>query len=232
MADLPGTLAQLGNIGLKEIEFWGSFKQTPAEIRQLLTQNGLTSPSVHIGIPRDTAKWAPIFDSARVMGQQWIVAASPPFEPKTLDEWKRLAGAFNDAGRRVTDAGFKFAFHNHTEASKRIGDVLPFDVLLAESDPALVSFELDVHWAYAGGADALDLLTQHGSRFKMLHIKDSSGPPDYKQTDVGAGTYPWAKILDAATRAGVEHYFIEHDEPADPLAFARSGYTFLSHLEF
>jgi sugar phosphate isomerase/epimerase len=110
--------------------------------------------------------------------------------------------------------------------------VLPFDVLLAESDPAFVSFELDVHWAYAGGADAVDLLRRHPTRFRMLHIKDSSGPPAYTQTDVGAGTYPWPTILDAATRAGVEHYFIEHDSPADPMAFASSGYTFLSHMDF
>jgi sugar phosphate isomerase/epimerase len=175
---------------------------------------------------------AAIFDSARVIGQRWIVAASPPFEPKSIDEWKRLAAAFNDAGRRVKDAGFKFAFHNHTETSKRVGDVLPFDILLAETDPALVSYELDVHWAYAGGADAIDLLRQHGSRFKMLHIKDSSGPPQFTQTDVGAGTYQWAKVLDAATRAGVEHFFIEHDSPADPMIFAKNSYDYLSHLEF
>jgi sugar phosphate isomerase/epimerase len=232
MADLPGTIAQIGKIGLKEIEFWGSFKQTPAEIRRMLDDSGMTSPSVHIGLPTGDAGYGPIFDSAKTMGQQWIVAASPPFTPKNVDEWKRMAGVFNDVGRRVHDAGFRFAFHNHTEASKKIGDVLPFDILLAESDPALVSYELDVHWAYAGGADAVSLLREHPTRFRMLHIKDSSGPPDYKQTDVGAGTYPWPTILDAASRAGIEHYFIEHDGPADPFAFAKSGYDYLSHLEF
>src|SRR5439155_26861072 len=141
-------LVQLRKVGIREIEFWGSFKQTPAEIRRMLDYNGLTSPSVHIGLPANAADYAPIFSSATAMGQQWIVAASPPFSPKTLDEWKRLAAAFNDAGRRVHDAGFKFAFHNHTETGKRIGDVLPFDILLNETDPALVSYELDVHWAY------------------------------------------------------------------------------------
>jgi sugar phosphate isomerase/epimerase len=233
-ADLAGTLGQLARIGYREIEFWGSHSLTPPQIRAVLDQNGLTSPSVHIGLPRTADGWAPIFDSAHALGNQWIVAASPPFQARTTEDWKRLAVAFNDAGKRVNDAGFRFAYHNHTEGMKKLDGATstPFEMLLAETDPTLVSYELDVHWAYAGGADAIDLLTRYPARLRMLHVKDSTGAPDYQQRDVGAGTYAWAKVFDAASRAGVEHYFVEHDSPADAMIFAKTSYDYLAALEF
>jgi sugar phosphate isomerase/epimerase len=231
-ADLAGTLGQLAKTGFSEVEWWGTYQLTPRQIRALLDQNGLAAPSVHIGIPRAEDGWTPIFDSARVLGHEWITAASPPFSPKTTDDWKRLAAAFNETGRRVKDAGFRFAFHNHTEGMKIVDGIRPFHVLLAETDPSLVSFQLDIHWAYAGGADAIDLIRRYPNRFRMVHVKDSSGAPDFKQADVGAGTYPWAKIFDATTQAGVEHYFIEHDSPADAMVFAKTSFAYLSALEF
>ena len=231
-ADLAGTLGQLARIGYKEVEWWGSHALTSTQLRALLDSNGLTAPSVHIGIPRAAEGWAPILDSAAVLGHRWITAASPPFQPRTLDDWKRLAAAFNETGRRVKDAGFKFAYHNHSEGMRMVDDIRPFHIVLAETDPDLVSYELDVHWAYAGGADAVDLIRRYPNRFRMLHIKDSSGAPDFKQADVGAGTYPWANVLAAANRAGVEHYFVEHDSPADAMIFAKKSFDYLSAVEF
>jgi sugar phosphate isomerase/epimerase len=232
-ADLPGTLGQLSKIGFKEVEWWGSYPGfSPAQIKALLDRNGITAPSVHIGIPRDDAGWAPIFESARALKHEFIIAASPPFSPRTTDDWKRLGAAFNDAGKRARDAGFRFGFHNHTEGMKVVDGVRPFEVMLAETDPSLVSFELDIHWAYAGGADAIDLLTRYPRRFRMVHVKDSLGAPKYEQADVGKGTYPWAKIFDAADKAGIEHYFIEHDSPADAMVFAKASYDYLAALEF
>jgi hypothetical protein len=66
----------------------------------------------------------------------------------------------------------------------------------------------------------------------MLHIKDSMGAPDFKQADVGAGTYPWAKVFDAAARAKVEHFFVEHDSPADAMVFAKTSFDYLANLEY
>lgn len=231
-ADLAGTIGQLARIGFKEVEWWGNHALTAPQIRALLDQNGLTAPSVHVGIPRAAEGWTPIFDSARVLGHRWITAASPPFQARTTEDWKRLAAAFNETGKRVKDAGFKFAYHNHSEGMRLVDGARPFEIVLNETDPGLVGFELDVHWAYAGSADAVDLINRFPTRIRMLHVKDSAGPPDYKQADVGAGTYPWAQVFAAADRAKVEHYFIEHDSPVDPMAFARTSFEYLAKLEY
>lgn len=230
---MRGTLAQLARIGYKEVEFWGSFREGAPEIRQMLNDNGLVSPSVHLGFPASPNGFAKVFADAKVMGQEWITVTSFPSGPTTtVDGWKRVAAAFNDAGARTKAAGFRFAFHNYGEEFKKIGGVLPMDVLVRETDPSLVSFELDIHWAYSGGGDVIDLLHRFPNRFPMVHVKDSSGPPKYTQAYVGAGTYPWAKIFDATTRAGVQHYFAEIDDTPDPMAFAKASYDYLTHLEF
>jgi sugar phosphate isomerase/epimerase len=233
VADLSGTLVQIAKIGYKEVEFWGSFSIKPPEIRKILDQNGLTVPSGHYGFPRMPDGFATIFDNAKVMGQEWATFPSIPSGPSaTVDDWKRIAGQFNDAGARARAAGLRFAFHNHDAEFKKIGDIVPFEVLLKETDPAVVSFELDLHWAYAGSADPIDLFHRYPNRFTMVHVKDSAGSPTFKQTDVGAGTYPWAKIFDVTTQARVQHYFVESDDATDPMAFAKTSFDYLQRLEF
>ena len=231
--DLPATLAQLAQYGFNEIEFWGTFPQKPPEIRQILDKNGLTSPSGHYAFPRTPDGYAKIFDTAKTMGQQWTTFPSVPNGPTaTVDDWKRIATQFNDAGDRAKSAGLKFAFHNHNVEFRKIGDVVPFEILVKETDPALVSFELDLHWAISGGADPIDLFHRYPGRFSMVHVKDSAGPPDYKQTDVGAGTYDWKTLLAESNAAGIQHYFVEHDEPVDAMQFAKSAHDYLAKLEF
>jgi len=233
MTDLPATLAQLAQYGFNEIEFWGTFPQKPPEIRQILDKNGLTSPSGHYGFPRTPDGFAKIFDDAKTMGQEWATFPSVPNGPTaTVDDWKRIAMQFNDAGDRARSAGLKFAFHNHNVEFRKIGDTVPFEVLVKETDPKIVWFELDLHWAISGGADPVDLFHRYPGRFTMVHIKDSAGPPDFKQTDVGAGSYDWKKLLAESNAAGIQHYFVEHDSPADPMAFAKSAHDYLAKLEF
>jgi sugar phosphate isomerase/epimerase len=89
---------------------------------------------------------------------------------------------------------------------------------------------MDVYWAVNGGADPLALLSRFPGRFKMLHLKDSAGPPDHKMADVGAGTIDFKKIL--ANARGIEHYFVEHDSPPDAIASATASYRYLAGLEF
>jgi sugar phosphate isomerase/epimerase len=111
-----------------------------------------------------------------------------------------------------------------------VGDVLPIEILMKETDPSVVSFQMDIYWAVNGGADPVALLARYPDRFKMLHVKDSSGPPDNKMVDVGAGTIGFKKIFAAAR--GIEHYFVEHDSPVDAIASAAASYRYLSALEF
>jgi sugar phosphate isomerase/epimerase len=81
-----------------------------------------------------------------------------------------------------------------------------------------------------GGADPLELLARYPGRFKMLHVKDAMPGPEHKMADVGAGSIDFKTIF--ARARGIEHYFVEHDQPADPFASAAASFSYLSKLEF
>jgi sugar phosphate isomerase/epimerase len=213
--DLAGVLEQLAKIGYKEVEFAGYYNHPAGEIRDLLHQNGLTAPSAHIDLDLIETKPAATFDDAKTIGLEWITVPSLPRGAReTADDWKQLA------------------FHNHTDVIKPVGElqVVPIEILMKETDPALVSYQMDIYWAVNAGADPLALLARFPDRFKMLHVKDSAGPPDHKMADVGAGTIDFKRIF--ARARGIEHYFVEHDSPADAIASATASYKYLSALEF
>lgn len=104
-------------------------------------------------------------------------------------------------------------------------------MLLAETDPASVGFELDLMWIDKAGQDPLTYFSRYPGRFEMVHVKDSTGAPEYRQVDVGRGTIDFRRILARREQAGIRHLFVEHDDPPDPLAFARASYDYLDRLE-
>jgi sugar phosphate isomerase/epimerase len=237
-ADLAGTLARVAKIGYKEVEFAGYHNHPATEVRDLLKQNGLTAPAAHIAITEIQSTPDKTFSDARTVGHEWIVVPSPPppiaaalrGNYETVDDWKHLAAQFNAAATQVKAAGFRFAFHNHNDVFKKIGDVVPIDVLMKETDPALVFYEMDVYWVVNGGGDPVDLLARYPGRFKLMHLKDSMGAPDHKMADVGSGTIDFKAVL--ARAKNVEHYFVEHDDPPNAFADVAASYSYLSKLEY
>ena len=231
-ADLAATVAQIARAGYQEVELAGYYNHTPAEFRDILKQNGLTAPSGHIAIDLIETNPAKTFADAHTMGHQWITVPSlPRGSHVTADEWKKVAAQFNSAAKAAKADGFRFAFHNHNDIVRKTGDVLPVDILMAETDPALVNYQMDLYWAVSGGADPLGLLARYPGRFRMFHVKDGNPPyTDQTQTDVGQGTIDFKRIF--ATATGIEHYFVESDSAADPIAFATNSHKYLANLEF
>ena len=229
-ADLAGTLGKIARIGYKEIEFAGYYNHPAAEVRDILKANGLTAPSTHVGLNDIEQTPAKLFEESRVVGLEWITVASlPRGKRETVDDWKRVAEQFNKAGAQAKGAGFRFAFHNHNAEIKPVGGQVPLEILLRETDPALVSYEMDIYWVVNGGGDPVALLDRYPGRFKMLHVKDSMGPPDHKMADVGVGVIDFKTIFAHAGK--IEHYFVEHDQPADAIASAASSFKTLSTME-
>lgn len=229
--DLAGTLAQLAKIGYKEVEFAGYYNHPASEVRAMLDKNGLAAPSAHIGLDLIESRADQTFADARVVGHEWITVPSlPSGKRETADDWTRLAARFNAAAATVKAAGFRFAFHNHNDIVRKTGDVLPIEILMKETDPTLVSYEMDIYWVVNGGADPLVLLARYPGRFRLFHVKDATPGPEHKMADVGAGSIDFKTIF--ARAKGIEHYFVERDDAPDPLASAAASFGYLSKLEF
>jgi sugar phosphate isomerase/epimerase len=230
--DVEGTLAAVAGAGYTEVEFAGYFDKTPADIRAMLDRHGLVAPSVHAGsiAPDD---WAKSLDAAHVIGHKYIVMPWIPAERrKTLDDWKRVAADFNRVAATAQAAGLQFAYHNHDFEFPLVEGRVPYDLLLAETDPKLVQLEIDLYWITKGGQDPLAYFARWPGRVPLVHVKDSAGPPDHKMVDVGSGTIDWKRIFARSEQAGIKHYFVEHDQPADPIASITASCAYLKRLEF
>lgn len=228
--DLEATLATIARIGYREVEFAGLFDHPAAAVRKILDRNGLVAPSSHVGLPRDMSAWPAMLDDALALGQSYIICPSFPSRDLSPDGMKRIAAQFNAAGAAARKAGLQFGFHNHAQEFQPVDGQVPYDLLLAECDPALVTFEIDIYWMVTGGRDPLAYLAKYPGRFPMVHAKDRTA--DGKMTDVGSGVIDFPKILAAFKRAGLQHCFVEHDNPADPFASARASFTYLDGLTF
>jgi sugar phosphate isomerase/epimerase len=230
-SDSPGTLAAVARVGYKEVEFATLFGHTAAELRAWLDRDGLRAVGGHVGVEEIRTAWPQLVSDAHTLGWEWIICPWIDEADRTADGYKRLAAEFNRAGSAAKSAGLRFGYHNHEFEFKPFADgTLPYDLLLAELDPALVDMELDLYWIAKGGRDPLKYFERFPGRFPLVHVKDMTASGD--MTNVGSGTIDFAKIFAASGRAGTTHFLVEHDEPKNPIADITTSYNYLKALRF
>jgi sugar phosphate isomerase/epimerase len=240
--DPDGTLAKVAAAGYNEVEFAGYFDHSPKDVRAMLDKHKLTAPSAHVGYEVVENKWQETLDAAHVVGHKFVVCPWIDEKQRTADGYKRAAELFNRAGEASQKAGIQFAYHNHTfefQPSKELGDKLPYDLLLSETDPKLVKMEMDLCWITVGGQDPLTYFDKYPGRFPLVHVKDWTKGPDGKMgekdghmADVGGGAIDWKRIFAQSKKAGIEHYFVENDEPKSAEESIAASYKYLRNLRY
>jgi len=244
--DFDGTLAKVAAIGYKEVEFAGYFDHSPKDVRAAVDRHGLTAPSAHIDYKSLGEKFPEVIEAAKVVGHDYLV--NPWIDEeirKQPDGWKQAAETFNRAGEACKKAGIQFAYHNHWFEFLSVNGKLPYDFLLTEGDPNLVKMELDLCWITVGGQDPLRYFDRYPGRFPLVHVKDvkrvppvtAGGAQDFgssmkDMTEVGSGIIDWKKIFAQSDKAGIKHYFVEHDNPKKPLESIKTSYDYLARLRF
>lgn len=227
------TLYEVGRIGYKEVEFAGYFGRPPRAIRQLLDRNNLRSPSGHTSLDVLRSGWYRTLNDASEIGQKWLVVPSlAESDRNSIDALKRTAELFNRSGQDAKSYKVRVAYHNHDYEFQEVEGKRILDVLLEETDPELVDFEIDLYWITKAGGDPFDYFTRYPKRFPLVHVKDSAGAPGHQMTEVGRGTIDFAKLFAQREQAGMKHFYVEHDNPAEPLSSVRVSYRYLDSLEF
>ncbi|HEV8599161.1 MAG TPA: sugar phosphate isomerase/epimerase [Gemmatimonadales bacterium] len=233
-SDPERTLARVAEIGFREVEFSGYPPGTPQAIRQMLQRHGLRAPASHVPLQSLQTDWNRTLDFAALAGQRYVVVAYVPAEQRrSADDWKRLAAAFNRAAGTARRHGMRFCYHNHDFEFPLLNGVVPYDLLLAETDPRLVGLELDLYWITKAGRDPLEYFAKWPGRFPLVHVKDMDATPRKFFADVGKGSIDFRRIFRQARLAGIQHYFYEQDEtPGDPFISAKASYDYLRSLTF
>ncbi len=250
--DFEGTIAKVAATGYKEVEFAGYFDHSPKDVRELLDKNGLVSPSCHVDYPTVENKWPETLEAAKIVGHSFIIC--PWIDQKQRADaggWKRAAELFNKAGEESKKAGIQFAYHNHSfefQPAETLGGKLPYDFLLAETDPKFVAMEMDLCWISVAGKDPLAYFDKYPGRFPCVHVKDwvkdASSNSGYEgamgqtvkygghMADVGQGSINWKNLFAHDGKAGIKHYFVENDDPKSAFDDIKISYNYLHELKF
>ena len=253
--DPAGTLKKLREIGFGEVESAGFGKLSARQFRGLLDDAGLACPSAHLQFDIDNL--GATFEDAHALGAAHAVSGSLPApgvgsrpaassskRSMSLDEAKRTAEIANRIGEAAKRAGLQYAYHNHDfEFADQGAGATGYDVLLRESDPELVKFEIDCGWMVFAGRNPIDYFKKYPKRFPMIHVKDFLPAPgksaaaghaaEMLGAELGRGVVDYKPIFAAAKNAGLQHYFVEQEGPftrMDQLQAARVDYDYLHSI--
>lgn len=234
--DLERTLAAIAAIGYSDVELLGSFDNfgmPAARLRQVLDRNGLRATSTHVsGNALDDLERQ--LEDALTLGHQYIVVASLPMQGRrTLDDYRRWADRLNDAGQRTLSRGIHIGFHNHANDHTPIDGVVPYDLLVERTDPALVRLQLDTGNTAMAGRDPLEYLRRYGARYWLFHIKDVPRLGATSDTELGKGVINFRRLLANIDAIEDKLLFVEQETyPGAPLESVRRDYAYISALEF
>ncbi len=233
--DWRSTLKQVAEIGYDTLEMSGTFGESPAAFKEFLQELGLRVLSGGGPIGELRTDLQKVIDSSLELDKKYLVCFWPwtdSAEGKSLDDWKRLAAELNQIGEKVKAAGLTFAYHNHDIEFKPTDGKIPFDVLLEETDPATVFMELDIYWILKGGQEPVPYLENYPGRFPLWHVKDMDASPERGFACVGEGIVDFPAIFHHGETAGLQHIFVEQDQPKDEMACARVSHDYLRALRY
>ncbi|HNP23422.1 MAG TPA: sugar phosphate isomerase/epimerase family protein [Panacibacter sp.] len=239
--DPSGTLKKVSEMGYKYVEhanyidrkFYG---YSATDFKKLLDDLGLQMKSGHTVMGKahwDESKkdftdaWKYTVEDAATCGQQYVI--SPWLDDsyrKTTDDLKRYMEVFNKSGELCKKSGMKFGYHNHDfEFSQKLDGVKVFDLILQNTDPALVAQQLDIGNMYHAGGIALDIMKQYPGRFELMHVKDeikTTGAGEmggqYESTILGKGVIPVKEVIDLGKKSGGTTQFIIEQESYQGMA--------------
>ena len=253
-ADVPGTLKKIAAVGYKEIESafskkGGYYGMKPKEFAAMLKDMGMSWKSHHVlGAPFKLPPGAkmpvdadgkpivippmrnlkdnmqPLVDEAAEGGVEFLVCASTPIS--TLEDVKASIEVLNKTDEACKKAGIGFAYHNHDREFYAVEGQIPYELFLTQTK---MKMELDLAWATKAGKDPVELFKQHPGRFPLWHVKDLDAKHEII-LPVGEGSIDYKRIFDAGSKAGMKHFFVEHDMPKNPLESITSSFNYLSKM--
>lgn len=232
--DPKGVIQSLSEFGYKQIEsyegqmgiFWG---MSNTEFKQFLDDQGLSMISTHANVFQDYDEKV---NQLAEIGVPYITC--PYVGPQeSIDDFYRLAEQFNELGQIANDAGIKFAYHNHAYTFEEQDGEIPQVVLMENTDPNLVEYQLDMYWVVAAGEDISEWVQRYPNRFTSGHVKDYSGGENAESVTLGTGSIDYPSILEVAQNNGMEYLIVEQEAYAGttPLDAARANAEYMKNLD-
>ncbi len=231
--DAKGTMKQLADMGYKQFEsyskdpFWG---MTPKDTKAFLTDMGVRMVSTHLGLGDTNEE---LIAKAAEAGLQYVICPAIGMQP-SADAWKQKAEAFNKNGEICKKYGLKYGYHNHSYSFQNANGVKGQRILLENTDPSLVIFELDMCWIEASGEDTVAHLKQYGNRYELCHVKQlATKEPKPQQTDLEKGIIDYKTLLRTAKDNGMKYFLVEQEQyPISSIESMKNDAVYMKNLKF
>lgn len=223
--NVAATLDTLKMLGVTELEGGAARGTTPEEFKKMCDERGIKIPATGGGYEQLVKDPAAAAKTAKLLGATYLMCAWIPHKVKggfTYEEAKKAVEDFNMIGKVLKENGITFCYHNHGYEFQPYEGGTLFDYIVKNTNPDYVSFEIDILWAFHGGAEPVALLKKYGNRFKLVHLKDlrkgvkgdlTGGTPLINDVVLGTGQVDVAGVIRAAKKIGIKHYFIEDESP-------------------
>ncbi len=196
-ADPEGTLRRVPGLGFDGVEMIGSYGWPADRWRALLAETGLSVVAAHAGLETLEKDFGSHLAFYRALGARRLVVTALPRAPQSLARYHDGARRLNIVGRRLSAEGFSLVYHNHAyefETPEKGASVCGMDLLLAQTDPAVVRFEFDTFWLESTGRDAVAFIRQHADRVALIHAKDLR-KRDREDVPAGQGDVDFRTLL-------------------------------------
>lgn len=239
---VPDAIELTRSFGIHDVELASTYNMPPEKFRGLLVAAGLNPVSAHFSYDRYRTNAEGVAQEAKALGLKFAGVAWIPHQG-ALDEaeTRDAAVTFNKAGAILAAHGIQFFYHTHGYEFEPFGTGTLMDLLMKETDPRLVAFQMDTTWVFFPGQDPAAWLLKYPGRWQLMHLKDlakgvatgsMSGTTDPNNDVVlGTGQLDWPSILKAAQKIGVKYYFIEDESAAAPQQIPQS-LRFLEQVRF
>jgi sugar phosphate isomerase/epimerase len=220
------TLGALAEAGMKTVEGGGVPAEGADEWARRLKEMGLEMPSAHTMLSQMEQEFDRTLESLKTMNVRFAIVPWTPAEEYAAG-WRPLAARLNEMGARLGEHDIQLCYHNHDfELTNAEGGKPGLDVLIDETSPANVQFEIDTYWVKKGGYEPAAYLQKLASRLPLVHFKDMG--EDGSFTEVGSGLLDWDDLIESSKIAGAHYAAIENDEPKmDPIESVLKSRAFL-----
>jgi sugar phosphate isomerase/epimerase len=221
--DVPGTLDKVKAFGFVYVELAGTYGLTPEKFNEQMAARGFKPIAAHFGYEKFRDDPEAVAREAKALGLKYAGVAWIPHQGAFAEKTCREAIAvFNRAGEVLAKHGIRFFYHQHGYEFEPFGQGTLFDLMMAETNPKFVAYEMDLLWTVFPGQDPVKLLQKYGKRWELMHLKDlkkgvkgdlSGGTDVRNDVALGSGQMDFPAILKAAKKAGTKYYFIEDESP-------------------
>ncbi|GAO31055.1 sugar phosphate isomerase/epimerase family protein [Geofilum rubicundum] len=223
--DVAGTLQKVADIGYQHLELAGYdngqfYGHSPSEFKSMVSDLGMKIISSHSGVEVkgvDTSNVEAMAEAHAELGVEYCVQPWLVEERRvSADSYRQFVAELNTIGEVMKSYGIRFAYHNHDFEFHKVEGLTPFtDIFLPESDPSLLTFELDNYWVKRAGFDPIEVMKQFPGRFELWHIKDMEASEDQFFAPVGEGIINYKEIWKFKELAGMKYFFVEQDATRD-----------------